>query len=258
MTRILLALVSMVSLATTVVAQDHVAPAPPSQPMPQVPHDEMMRLMAMDDTGRFGKVTFDQLEARLIDGDDAFAWNAHAWYGGDFDKLWVKFHGEDERDADLDWSAEVLWDHAFHRWWSVQTGVRHDEGAGPSRSWLALGTQGLAPYWFEIEATFYVGDGGRTAFRFETDYELLLTQRLVLQPEVELNAYGESDDARGIGSGLSDAQVGVRLRYEIRREIAPYIGIQWTRSFGRTERIARAEGHDDAEWATVAGLRLWF
>ena len=121
------------------------------------------------------------------------------------------------------------------------------------RSWAAFGVQGLAPYWFEIEATAYVGDGGRTAARFRAEYELLLTQRLILQPEIELNWYGHRDRARAISTGLSDAEFGLRLRYEIRREIAPYVGVAWKHRSDGGESGMRANGAQ-----LVAGLRLWF
>lgn len=247
-----------VALGEFVAAQAHVPPAAPSHPMPELSHEEMMRVMAMDDTASVGKVTFDQLEWRYAERDDAFAWDANAWYGGDYDKLLAKFHGEDAVGGDASWSAELLWDRAVHRWWSMQTGLRHDDGESPSRSWFALGVQGLAPYGFEVEATMYVGEAGRSALRVEADYELLLTQRLVLKPELELNFHGETDPDTGAGSGLSDSQLALRLRYEIRREFAPYLGVLWTHRFGDTAQMAREAGADDAEWSVIGGLRLWF
>jgi copper resistance protein B len=151
-----------------------------------------------------------------------------------------------------------LWDRIFSRWWSWQAGVRHDFGNGPSRNWLALGVQGLAPYWFDIEATAYVGDAGRTAARLQAEYELLFTQRLILQPEFELNAYGKDDPERQIGAGLSDLQLALRLRCEIRREFAPYVGIVWQRSLGKTADLVRAAGEDPSVLQMVAGVRFWF
>src|SRR5699024_7834914 len=124
--------------------------------------------------------------------------------------------------------------------------------------WATFGIQGLAPYWFEVQATAYAGPSGRTAARLGVSYELLFTQRLILEPELEANLYGKDDPARGIGSGLSDLEFGLRLRYEIRRRFAPYVGIAWTRRFGASADYARADGKPatDREW--VAGLRLWF
>jgi copper resistance protein B len=136
--------------------------------------------------------------------------------------------------------------------------VRYDSGEGPNRGWLAFGVQGLAPYWFETDISAYLGEGGRTALRIETDYELLLTQRLILQPRVEVNAYGRDDTRRGLGSGLSDMTAGLRLRYEIRREFAPYVGVEWAGTFGDSRDLARANGEEAYATRLVAGLRFWF
>jgi len=172
-------------------------------------------------------------------------WDAVAWYGGDFDKLWLRSEGERESHR-TDARIEALWNHAFASYWDWQLGARRDFSGGsahnvPDRTWTAFGIQGLAPYWFEIEATAYVGDGGRTAARVRAEYELLLTQRLILQPELELNWYDRRDRVREIAGGLSDAEVGLRLRYEIRREIAPYIGVVWKHRRG-DDAFARENG----------------
>jgi copper resistance protein B len=123
---------------------------------------------------------------------------------------------------------------------------------------LDLGVQGLAPYFFEVDAALYIGEEGRTAARFSAEYDILITQRLILQPEVELRAYGKDDPENGIGSGFSDMEFGLRLRYEIRRELAPYLGVHWERKFGNTADLARSRGEDADEWSLVAGLRVWF
>ena len=127
-----------------------------------------------------------------------------------------------------------------------------------NRTWAAFGIQGLAPYWFELDLTGYVGEEGRTALRLSAEYELLLTQRLVLQPRLEANLYGKSDEARGIGSGLSDAVAGLRLRYEVNRQFAPYVGVEWASKFGQTADLAKAEGNPRSETLWVAGVRFWF
>lgn len=205
-----------------------------------------------------GMLLIDQLEA--FHGRDANgqSWEAEGWYGNDSDKLWLRSEGEHSGGKLEDASLEAFWNRNVATFWSTQLGVRHDFGAGPTRDWAAFGVQGLAPYWFELEATAYVGPAGRTAARLRADYELLFTQRLILQPEAEVNLYGKADPARGIGSGVSDAALGLRLRYEIRREFAPYIGVVWTRRFGATASLARAEHQAvfDRQW--VAGVRIWF
>ena len=153
---------------------------------------------------------------------------------------------------------EALWDRIATAWWSTRLGLRQDLGEGSSRSWLAFGVAGLAPGFVELEAMAYVSDGGDTALRLSTEYDLLLTQRLVLQPQLELNAYGHDDPERLIGAGLSDLELGLRLRYEIRREFAPYVGVSWAKKFGETADMVRAAGEEVDEVSLVAGVRLWF
>ena len=140
----------------------------------------------------------------------------------------------------------------------MQAGGRQDFRGGPSRTWAAIGVQGLAPYWFDTAATFYVGEQGRTALRLKSEYELLFTQRLVLQPEGEANFYGKSDPARQLDSGLSELEIGLRLRYEVRREFAPYVGVVWWRAFGGTADRVRESGGNASDVRFVAGLRAWF
>jgi len=215
--------------------------------------------MDMLDDSRQGMLLLDQLEyVHSRDGGNAAVIDGRAWYGGDIDKLWLKFEGEHADGRLQDLRTETLWDHAVSTYWDTQLGVRHDFGIGPGRTWAAFGVQGLAPYWFETEATFYVGQGGRTAARVQAECEVLLTQRLILQPRAEVNFYGKDDPARGIGSGLSDAEVGLRLRYEIRREFAPYVGVVWNQRFGKTADFARAQGEHADDLEFVAGLRVWF
>lgn len=181
-----------------------------------------------------------------------------ARYGRDYDRAVLKAEGEIDGGKLHDARTELLWSHAVAAYWDTQLGVRHDGGEKPERKWLAFGVQGLAPYWFEVDATAYVGEQGRTALRFEAEYELLLTQRLVLQPRFEANFYGKRDTQRELGSGLSDAAFGLRLRYEIRREFAPYIGIERSNKYGGSADFARAEGKPTSELRWVAGLRFWF
>jgi copper resistance protein B len=236
----------------------HVPPDPPQHSMGDMPYPEMASMMQMDDTARTSKVLFDQLEWRNTAEANAAVWDAEGWYGGDYNKVWLRSEGERVGGTTQNARADLLWDHTFARWWSVQAGGRQDFGAGPARTWAAIGVQGLAPYWFDTEATFYAGEQGRTAMRLKTEYELLFTQRVILQPEGEANLYGKSDPARRLGSGLSDLEIGLRLRYELRREFAPYIGIVWSRQFGGTADRVRESGGNPSEVQFVAGLRAWF
>lgn len=198
---------------------------------------------------------FDELE--IHDSDD-LAWDAALWAGYSFNKLAVRTEGEksggDTERAEL----ELLWSHSVARWWDVVAGARADFEPGATQSWTAFGVQGLAPQRFALEVTAYLADGGRSAARFEGEYELLITQRLILQPQLELNWYGQSDASRGIGSGLSTAEAALRLRYEFKRELAPYVGLVRERKYGATADHARAEGDDADDTRLVAGLRLRF
>lgn len=189
---------------------------------------------------------------------DELAWDATFWAGRAFDKLVARTEGERSGGKTERAELELLWSHSVARWWDVVAGARADFEPGDTQSWAAFGVQGLAPYRFELEATAYVGDGGRSAARFEGEYELLITQRWILQPQLELDWHGQADDARGIGPGLSSAEAALRLRYELRREVAPYVGLVRERKFGGTADRARAAGEDADDTRLVAGVRLRF
>ena len=220
--------------------------------------DGPMTGMDMPDDSLLGMVLLDQLEyAYSAHGNSVFL-DGQAWYGKSFEKLWVKAEGDVSRGRLSDLRTEALWDHAMTTYWGTQLGVRHDFGEGPERTWAAFGVQGLAPYWFDTEATLYVGEGGRTAGRLEFEYEELLTQKLILQPKVELNLYGRDDPRRAIGQGLSDAEFGLRLRYEIQRQIAPYVGIAYRQRYGHAADFVRARGEHTDELQFVVGLHAWF
>jgi copper resistance protein B len=203
-------------------------------------------------------VLFDRLEAQRADVSDNAVWDVEAWAGHSLSRLWIRSEGERRRGRTEDADLELLFGRAFSRWWDYVAGVRRDFSPEPGATWAAFGVHGLAPYRFEIDATAYLGEGGRTAARVETEYELLMTNRLILQPRVELDWYGDDAPRRGIGAGLADAEIGLRLRYEIRREIAPYVGISRASKIGRTADLARAAGEDPRETRIVAGVRFWF
>jgi copper resistance protein B len=248
----------LLGLAARTQAQDeHVPPDPPQTHVHDMSYDEMVAMMGMNDRALFGKVMLDRLEWR--DAEVAsYEWDAAAWYGGDFNKVWLASEGEHVGGAVADARVELLWDRILTAWWSTRLGLREDAGVGPTRDWLAFGIAGLAPGFFELEAMAFVGDSGRTAMRLSADYDLLITQHLVLQPEAEVNVYGSDDPERFIGSGLSDLDIGLRLRYELRREFAPYLGVSWSKRFGASADFAEAAGEDPDELSFVLGIRLWF
>lgn len=214
--------------------------------------------MDMADKATRVKVMLDRVEQFHASGSNGQAVDAQAWVGGDVDKLWFKVDGERANGRLGATRTEALWNHAIATYWGAQAGVRHDFGDGPGRTWAAFGVQGLSPYWFDIQATAYIGQGGRTALRFEGEYDLLLTQRLILQPDVKVSLYGKSDPEREIGSGLSDIDAGLRLRYEVSRKFAPYVGVVWNRKFSGTADYARTSGNPVQSTRVVAGVRLWF
>ncbi|MGV3515971.1 copper resistance protein B [Luteitalea sp.] len=203
-------------------------------------------------------VLFDQLEWQTGGGDGVLNVDSKGWIGRDVNRLWFRAEGEGERTDVEHAEAHVLYGRAVARWWGVVAGVRQDVGPGPNRTWAAVGVQGLAPYWFEVEATAYVGAEGRTHVRLETEYELLITNRLVLQPLAEVEIYGKSDPERGIGAGLSSADIGLRVRYEFKREFAPYVGVTWNHKFFDTADFAREDGESVRSTRLALGVRLWF
>jgi copper resistance protein B len=206
-----------------------------------------------------GHVLFDQFEGRIDGADSAFRWDGQAWLGTDYDKLWLKSEGEMTGDGTVkDGRHEILYDRAVSTYFDLQGGYRVDLDSGPTRHWAAFGIQGLAPLFFEVDATGYVSDQGRLAARLQASYDLLITQRLILQPEVELNFYSKADASRRIGPGLSDIDAGLRLRYEISRKLAPYIGVVYSGTFGRTADFARQDGESAGDVLFVVGIRGWF
>ncbi len=214
--------------------------------------------MGIDDDPLLAMLKLDQLEIRDTDTGNSTAWKADAWAGYDLNKLWLKTEGEYHDGETEEAELQLLYSRAISSFWDAQIGVRRDLRPAPSRDWAVLGIKGLAPYLFELDLTLFVGEQGRSAARLDAEYEYLITQRLILSPEAEVNLYGENDPETGLGAGLSDVTLGLRLRYEIRREFAPYLGIQWSGLYGKTADFAKAAGGDRSEAVGVAGIRAWF
>lgn len=204
-------------------------------------------------------ILFNQLEAQITEGDDDFVWNGQAWYGGDINKLWFKsegrasLNGGEVDDAEI----QVLYSRAIAPFWDVQAGLRYDiEPDGLAHGVVAL--NGLAPYWFEVDASAFLSEKGDLTARVEAEYELLLTQRLILQPRIEANLSAQDIPERETGSGLNSIDAGLRLRYEFKREVAPYIGVEWQSAFGETRDMIKAAGRNGDEVVFLAGLRTWY
>jgi copper resistance protein B len=237
---------------------EHVAPEPPQSTMSEMTYGEMVQMMQMDDRSLIGHAVMDGLEIRRAGGNSSQRWDAYAWYGRDEGRIWLKTEGERMSGTTGDARVELLFDRYIARWWSLQVGARHDFGAGPARNWVAIGVHGLAPYFFKMDVAAYVGEQGRAALRVDTAYDVLLTQRLILQPALDFSVYSKDDEARNLGSGLADAELSLRLRYEIHRQFAPYAGVSYRRLFGKTKDLVAGGGGDASEVQLVAGVRAWF
>ena len=250
---------------TAPAGEDHPAHQPPA-PLPAfIPpltdadraaaFPEVMGHSVHDDAVNYF-VLFDQLEWQAGTGGGV-SWDNRGWIGKDRNRLWFRTEGATDSDRVEAAQGHVLYGRAIGRWWDVVAGVRQDLRPGSAQTWAAVGLQGLAPYWFDVQATAYIGGSGRTHVRLETEYELLVTNRLILQPLVEVDVYGKADSSRGTGPGLSSIDAGVRLRYEFRREFAPYLGVVWSREFFGTADHARAAGREVSGARLAMGLRLW-
>ncbi len=209
--------------------------------------------------GTAWKVMLSTAEVRPQSGDDAYAWEGEAWYGGDQHRLVLKSSGEGAFGGDLH-SAELqaLYSRPIGPYFDWQVGVRHDFEPGPSRTYATLGFEGVAPYWFELEGAAFLSDKGDLSARLEGSYDFRLTQKLVLEPRAELSLAAQKVRELGIGSGVTDAEVGLRLRYEFRREFGPYVGVMHERKFGETADLAREAGEDRDSTTFVVGVRAWF
>ena len=244
---------------------DTPAPAPPTDHAADSVFgpDEMAasRTMLRHENGGMPaySIAFNLAEYRVQKGGDAYRWDGEAWFGGDIDRLVLKTEGEGVVRGGVE-SGEVqaLYSRAIDPWFNVQAGIRHDFKPGPARTYATIGFEGIAPYWFEVEGALFLSDNGDVLGRLEGYYDQRITQHLILQPRVELNFAAQDVPANGIGSGLSDAELGLRLRYEIKREFAPYVGISWQRKVGDSARFARAAGDRVEATSLVLGIRTWF
>jgi copper resistance protein B len=258
------ALVIAASIPAAARQHEHSQHGQPKQPVPPVTDADRkaafppgMEGHAVHDRKFNYFILFDQVEW-LGSSDGGIKVDKVSWFGGDINRGWLRFDGETHDGAVESASADALYGHSFSRWWDVVAGIRQDFRPGDPQTWAAIGVQGLAPQWFEVELTGYVGASGRTAARLEVEYEWLFTNRVILQPLIELEIYGKDDPERGLGAGLSSIETGLRLRYEIRRELAPYIGITWDRKLFGTADLARQAGEDAGRTRVAFGLRTWF
>ena len=206
----------------------------------------------------YRQVIFDLAELRAHRGRNGYAWEAEAWWG-DLDRLTLKSRGEGALGADLEHGeVEVLYSKALDPWWNLQAGLRQDFGAGPDRTWATIGVEGRAPYQLHLQGALYLSDKGQLTARIEAAHDLRLTQRAILQPRAELELSAQDMPRERIGAGLAKAELGLRLRYELTREFAPYVGVVQTWAVGATARYARLNAEHTRQTSAVAGVRFWF
>jgi copper resistance protein B len=231
----------------------------PSPALPQHAEEPAAHEMRMMDRAVFAHALLDQFEGRTDGSDTALRWDGQAWIGTDYDKLWLKTEGLRRGDGSVeDGQHELLYGRSISTYFDLQAGFRSDLDSKSNRNWGAIGIEGLAPLFFDVEATAYVSDAGHLASRLKGSYDLLITQRLILQPEIELNLYSKSDPGRDIGAGLSDIDAGLRLRYEFTRKLAPYLGVAFEQKYGGTATFAERAGESTNDVRFVFGIRTWF
>jgi len=204
-------------------------------------------------------ISFNLAEYQARKGHDGFRWDGEAWYGGDINRLTVKSEGEGVFGEGIEGTeTQLLYSRAVGPYFNAQAGIRQDLGPGPDRTYATVGFEGLAPYWFEVEGALFLSNKGDLHGRLEGYYDQRITQKLILQPIAELNFALQDVPEFGVGSGWSDVELGLRLRYEIVKEFAPYVGVEWERKVGDTARFTRAAGEDPSSVSLVAGVRVWF
>ena len=243
---------SLFAIAPAASAQ---APTAPDQPV-LIGNEHLVQPVA--DQGIFAHAIFNELEGRWNGSNTEFRWEGQGWVGTDYDKLWIKSEGTFTNGAVDDGQQQFLYDRAITTYFDLQGGLRSDIDSRPTRNWAALGIQGLAPYFFDLEVTGFVSGEGHLAAKLEASYDLLITHRLILQPQVEFNVYSKADPARLIGVGFSDIDTGLRLRYEFDRKFAPYIGVVYQGTFGQTANFARQAGESTGSVRFAFGVRVWF
>jgi copper resistance protein B len=242
------------AIALPLTASEAVAQMAPIQPNAAAPYG----VEPVNDERIYYHALLDEFEGRFGGGGQNFRWDGEAWAGTDTNRLWLKSEGEVENGVLSDGQQEVLYDRPFSSYFDFQGGVRTDLDSRPGRTWAAFGVEGFAPYYFHVSATGYASSSGHYAAKLQASYEQLLTQRLILEPQIEINLYTKDDPRRLVGSGLSDIDTGLRLRYEITRKFAPYIGVSYESKFGNTADFVRSEGEKPSALRFTVGVRAWF
>jgi copper resistance protein B len=250
--------VTLLGAASSALAQQ-TAPSGVVDQTRVAPFEYLGGMQPVMDDSIFTHVLLEQAEDRWNGRDHEFRYDGQGWTGTDYNKLWIKSEGiVSNRGTFTDGQHEILYDRAVSTFFDVQAGARVDLDSTRTRTWAALGLQGLSLYFFDVEATVYASDMGHYAARLKASYDLLITNRLILQPEAEMNFYTKSDPGRRTGSGLSDIDAGLRLRYELSRKLAPYVGISYSGLFGQSASFARNDGEKPQRVSFTFGIRSWF
>ena len=216
------------------------------------------------DSENFGLLLFDLLEYKSAGNDSSLDWDIVGWRGGDVHRVWVKSEGSslinspDKNETDL----QLLYGHPISAFFDAQIGARLKQVWGvnqnDSRVSAAMGIQGLAMYRFEFEAALFIGEAGHVSGRISANKDYFLTQKTITQFRFETNGAAKVSKEFEAGKGINDLSLGLRFRYEIKREIAPYIGVSWTNLFGETADFKKLAGGESSELNAVAGIRLWY
>lgn len=207
----------------------------------------------MNNNPSFFSAMISQNEIRTGAGRPFYRWDGEAWYGDNSNRLWLKSEGSvSAGSGEVDEAeAQILYGRPVTAFFDFQAGARYDFDPSPSRAWMTFGFEGLAPFFYwHVGAFVFLSDGGHAAMRLEASHEVFLTQRLILEPQVEMNFYAKGEPGRGIAKGLSDLDSGLRVRYEIRRQLAPYIATTYQGGAGN------GSGNDGFHFA--AGVRAWY
>lgn len=240
-------------------------PAPPRDHAADAIHDPARMARSREDlrieNGDFSAaaVVFDLAEYQVREGGDGYRWQNEAWLGGDIGRLVLRSEGEGTFGEPIEaLELQALYSHALDPFWDIKVGLRHDVVPNPSRTHAVIGIEGDAPYWLDVEAQLFLSDQGEVTARLEASHDLRITQRLILRPSAELDIAAQDMPDIGVGQGVSMVEAGLRLRYEVVPEFAPYLGFEWHRKLGRTAAYARAEGEASGSSQLVAGVRFWF
>ena len=259
------AMPGMAMTGTALPAGNASPPAPPTDHYAdrQFPAEEIAHAhhaMMRESGGQtFSQVMLNLAEVQVRNGKDGYRWDGQGWFGGDINRLVVKTEGEGAFREGVE-AAEVqaLYSRAVGPYFNLQAGVRHDFQPSPTRTYVTVGFEGLAPYWFEVEGALFISNKGDLLGRLEAYYDQRITQRLILQPRIELNLAAQNVPENRIGAGLSKAELGLRLRYEFSRQFAPYVGASYDAKTGQTANYARAAGNKATSASVVAGVHFWF